>query len=310
MYFDAANQEYNDEPLVMALGFFDGIHKGHQSLMKKALNSANKEGYKSSVMSFKKHPLTEVFPTYSPKLLMDNDQKIEKFKNLGIDYIFLEDFDRDLMKLAPEEFIRDFLLKKFNIKKLIVGFNYTFGYKGEGRILDLIELGEKYGFDVEIIEPNIKEDKIISSTYIRELIDQGNVQEANELLGHPYKVVGTIQEGKKLGRQYKIPTANLKLKEDVIMPKNGVYYTKIKIDDKVYDGLTNVGYNPTFKDHPYSIETYIYDFNNNIYGKEVELEFLDFIRGEIKFDNLQNLFEQIRSDIRKVNVLYRNKGQI
>lgn len=298
-------KNYNNEPISMALGFFDGVHMGHQELIKVVINKAENQNIKSAVLSFKEHPLTEIFPRYKPELLSSNQEKIKKLEDLLIDFIFLEEFNEALMKLTPEEFIRDFLLKKFNIKDLVVGFNYSFGYKGEGDAELLKKLGEKYGFNVHIVDPLIMNDDLVSSTNIRSYLKDGQVEEVTTLLGHPYFISGKIKSGKKLGRQYNIPTANLEMDTKKILPKNGVYFTRIKIDGKTYDGLTNLGFNPTFKNHPYSIETYIYDFNDDIYDKEVTLEFLHKIRDEKKFASLEQLFDQIKSDIKKADLLYR-----
>lgn len=301
------DNKYNNEPVVIALGFFDGVHMGHQTLIKEATRKAQKDNIHSAVLSFSNHPLTEIFPRFAPQLLMENDEKIKKLKENNIDFVFLEPFTQELMVLEPEEFITEFLLKKFNIKEIIVGFNYNFGYKGQGNSILLKQLGQKHGFDVTIVPPLILEKDVISSTLIRNLLNEGKVEEVNYYLGEPYKVSGTIKSGKKLGRKFNIPTANLDLETKKALPKSGVYFTHVYIDGKKYDGLTNLGYNPTFQDHPYSIETYIYDFDQNIYGKRMDLEFVHKIRDEIKFENLDKLFSQISSDIQKANLLYRNK---
>lgn len=237
-----------------------------------------------------------MFPRYTPKLLTDNNTKADKILNYGIDYLFFEPFTEELMKLSPEDFISDFLTKKYNIDTIIVGFNYSFGYKGIGKVKDLIELGKKYNFKVIIQPPIVLDKQTVSSTRIRNLLAEGKVAEVDTLLGNTYKIRGKIKKGKQLGRKYDLPTANLEIDNSMLLPKNGVYYTKIYIDGKEYNGLTNLGKNPTFKDHPYSIETYIYDFNENIYDKEIELEFIDFIRDEIKFKSLEDLFNRIKAD--------------
>lgn len=300
-------QSYHFEPVVMALGFFDGVHLGHQQLIRTAIEQARALGADSAVMSFENHPLTEIFPRYTPVLITNNTQKVEKIRALGIDYVFLEPFTQTLMCLSPRDFVKDFLLKKFNIKGLVVGFNYTFGYKGEGTAEDLERFGKEYGFEVTVVHPYLKEGVPVSSTLIRELLGRGDVDKAAKLLGEPYSITGVIRSGKKLGRRYKIPTANLQLSSKAYLPKNGVYFTRITVDGRTYDGLTNLGYNPTFDKHPYAIETYIYDFDKDIYGKTVRLEFLKYIRGDMKFENVDALFKQIRSDIVKADMLYRKK---
>ncbi len=295
----------NNDPIVLVLGFFDGVHLGHQELLKEALKIAKLKNLKTGVFSFKNHPLTEIFPRYAPKLIMSNEDKVRKIKSLGIDEVYLVAFTEDMRKMEPKAFFEEVLLKNFNLKDVVVGYNYSFGYKGKGKADDLKKLAKEYGVDVHIVSPIMTDDQKISSTYIRELLSLGKVEEASRLLGHPYKISGTIKEGKKLGRKFNIPTANLHTDSKYLMPKSGVYFTRITIDGKTYDGLTNLGKNPTFEDHPYAIETYIYDFDEDIYNKEVDLEFLKFIRGEVKFNGLEELFGQVQSDINKVNLLYR-----
>ena len=258
-------------------------------------------------MTFDKHPLTEIFPRYAPKLLSDNKLKEEKIKGFGIDYVFFKPFNDELRKSSPKEFIQNFILNKYNIDTLIVGFNYNFGYRGEGNAETLKQLGKEFGFNVVVAEPLILNNDVVSSTRIRNLLAQGKVEEINDLLGAPYKIKGKIKKGKQLGRQFGIPTANLEVDLNTQLPVSGVYFTKITIDGKEYDGLTNLGNNPTFIEHPYSIETYIYDFDDYIYGKEVELEFRNFIRGERKFKSLEELFSCIKQNIKDVNQEYRKQ---
>lgn len=169
----------------------------------------------------------------------------------------------------------------------------------------LTEFGKRFNFGVTVIPPCIIDGQSVSSTLIRELIGTGKVNEVSTFLGRDYSIEGTIVKGKGLGHTFDIPTANLKMKEKVILPSSGVYYTKIKVRGQEHDGLTNLGFNPTFEKHPYSIETYIYDFDENIYGDYVTLTFKERIRGEIKFDNLGDLVAQIKSDIRNIHTRYR-----
>ena len=226
-------------------------------------------------------------------------------KDLGIDYVFLNPFNDQLMCYSPKAFIRDYLLQKYNVAHIVVGFNYSFGFKGEGDIQMLTEFGKRFNFGVTVIPPCIIDGQSVSSTLIRELIGTGKVNEVSTFLGRDYSIEGTIVKGKGLGHTFDIPTANLKMKEKVILPSSGVYYTKIKVRGQEHDGLTNLGFNPTFEKHPYSIETYIYDFDENIYGDYVTLTFKERIRGEIKFDNLGDLVAQIKSDIRNIHTRYR-----
>ncbi|MCH4072825.1 bifunctional riboflavin kinase/FAD synthetase [Pseudoramibacter sp.] len=290
--------------IVMALGFFDGVHKGHQALLKKTLEVSNEENLESSVMTFKKHPLNLIFPSYAPDLITTNDEKINLIRSFGIQHVYLNDFNERLMNLSSENFIRDYLLKKYNLKHLVVGFNYTFGYKGAGTVETLKKYGKKYHIGISVVPPCIIDGEPVSSTRIRELIKSGKVDEVEPLLGRYYQVKGSIVKGKGLGHQFGVPTANLKLKNKVILPSPGVYYTSIILHNRTFDGLTNLGSNPTFKQHPYSIETYIYDFDEDIYNQTMVIIFKKKIRDEIKFDSVNDLMDRIKSDINYIDKIY------
>lgn len=289
---------YRGEQLALALGFFDGVHLGHQALLEKTKKIGEEFGYKTGVMTFKEHPLELIFPNYSPWLITSNDDKISLIREFGMDYVFLNPFTEKLMKLTPEKFITDYLLKKYNVKVIVVGFNYNFGYKGSGTTETLKELGLKYGFSVEILPPYVINTHSVSSTFIRELISCGQVDEVKTYLGRHYSLSGVVIQGKGLGHQYGIPTANLKLDKKIILPNTGVYYTHVYFDGNCYHGLTNLGFNPTFEKHPFSIETYIYNFDKDIYHEKITIEFKKKIRDEIKFETINALIAQIKSDIR------------
>ncbi|MDD2413753.1 MAG: bifunctional riboflavin kinase/FAD synthetase [Eubacteriaceae bacterium] len=296
----------NNDGIVMALGFFDGVHRGHQSLLKKTIDVANKKHMRACVMTFKRHPLNLIFPAYAPDMITTNEEKIVIMKKMGIDDVYLNVFNEDLMNYEPEAFIKDYLLLKYNVKHIVVGFNYTFGYKGEGTTTDLLEYGKNYGFGVSIMPPQVINGQAVSSTLIRELISTGKVSDVCPFLGRYYSIQGVVVSGKRLGHTFNIPTANLHLSEKVILPSRGVYYTKVMVRGKIYDGLTNLGHNPTFEKHPYSIETYIYDFDNNIYGEEIKVTFIKRHRGEIKFPTLDALVTQIKEDICYIDKNYRH----
>lgn len=291
--------------MVLALGFFDGVHKGHAQLIEKTLAIAKKEDLISGVMTFSEHPLARIFPAYTPWLITSNTEKVALIKSMGIDNVFLDDFSDELMKLSPEDFIRQYLLVKYPVKHIVVGFNYSFGFQGSGNTMELRDLGKLYGFGVTVVPPFIINETAVSSTAIRELIRVGSVDQVPTYLGRPYQISGKVVEGKKLGRQFAIPTANLKLFERKVLPSSGVYFTRVTLGDAVYDGLTNLGFNPTFDKHPYSIETYIYDFDADIYGRTISLSFIEKERDEIKFASVEDLIAQIRSDIRRIDEKFR-----
>ncbi|WKY46554.1 bifunctional riboflavin kinase/FAD synthetase [Eubacteriaceae bacterium ES3] len=304
------NIEYQGEPIILALGFFDGVHLGHLALLQEAIRIGQKNQYKTGVMTFSEHPLELIFPNYTPWLITDNEEKRKIITEAGIDYVFLNSFNERLMQLTPEKFITDYLLKRYNIKGLVVGYNYNFGYKAAGTTNTLKELGRIYDFSVDIVAPCIVEKHPVSSTFIRELISCGQVEEVKPYLGRCYQLSGEVIRGKGLGHQYGIPTANLKLDKKRILPSTGVYYTHVMVKGRTYDGLTNLGFNPTFEKHPFSIETYIFDFEEEIYGQEIQIEFIEKIRNEIKFENIEDLILQIKSDIDLINKRFRKKTHV
>ena len=290
--------EYKEERFntAIALGNFDGLHLGHQKLINSMVIKSRKLGVKPSLLLFKNHTKTTIDKN-RPKIITNNEQKFRLAKNLGIEIIYLLDFDEKLMRLSGEEFIRNIILEKMNGKLLTVGFDYRFGYKASGDANYLVELGEKYDFDVIVVEPVYIENNVVSSSNIRELISIGKIEETRKKLGRPYSFIGKVVPGSNRGNKLGFPTANIELIDNYVVPKTGVYITNTIIDNNRYISATNIGYNPTFNENILKIETHILNFDGNIYGKILEIEFLEFIRDDIKFDNTNDLIEQMRLDI-------------
>jgi riboflavin kinase/FMN adenylyltransferase len=203
------------------------------------------------------------------------------------------------MKMTAEDFIVNVLVKRLNIKNIVIGFNYHFGYKGKGNAEVLKKYEEKYGFKTYIIPPISIEDNIVSSTLIRGMIKEGNMEDVSRYLGRNFSVRGNVVSGKKLGRQINIATANIEIDENKIMPHTGVYVTKTEVNGNMYESVTNVGYNPTFTNHPFSVETHILDFEKEIYGKLIKVEFLHKLRDEKRFNDIDELVQQMEIDIKK-----------
>lgn len=281
----------------VALGSFDGLHLGHMRLISKTLELSKKNNIKSMVCTFKNHPLSVVNKDKVPKLLMDNEVKLSVLEELGIDIVNLVNFDCEYMKISPEAFIEN-MLSHYNIKGFIVGFNYRFGYKNIGTIDLLKKYSEKLDFELYVIESVSYEDQVVSSSRIRELISRGRVQEANQMLLLPYMLKGNVISGKQLGRTLGFPTANLKYDNRYQIPATGVYYTIVEYDNKLYRGITSVGYNPTIEseNNNLTIETYILDFHKSIYGETIKLSFITRMRDELKFNSLKELKEQLEKD--------------
>ena len=279
----------------VALGSFDGLHSGHLSLVNKIIELANENKGRSIVYTFKNHPRTLIKGATPPKLLMDNESKEEILEDLGVDLIYFEEFNEEYMKLTPEGFIK-YLCEKFKVKGIVVGFNYRFGYKNIGNIEMLKELSTKYGYELYVMEPCNYENEVISSTRIRDELLNGNVDKAMKMLNRPYIIKGKVVHGKKLGRTIGFPTANLDYSKEALIPRKGVYYTNVQWQGKIYKGITSVGNNPTVNGDKLTIETYILDFNNDLYGHNIKVYFIKKIRDEKKFNSIDDLVIQLKKD--------------
>jgi riboflavin kinase/FMN adenylyltransferase len=286
-----------DYKTYIALGSFDGLHLGHMGLINKTLQLSRSSNLKSMIYTFKNHPLTVINKDRVPKLLMDNETKIELLEGLGVDIVNLVNFNSEYMKISPEEFIVN-MVEYYNLQGLIVGFNYRFGYKNAGDIQLLKEYSEKLGFELHVIDSVTYEDEIVSSSRIRSLIASGNIQKANEMLISPYMLSGRVIRGKQLGRKIGFPTVNLRYDKSFLLPGTGVYYTTVRYCGITYKGITSVGFNPTVEpdNETISIETYILNFSKEIYDENIMVYFINKIRDEVEFDSIELLVEQIKID--------------
>lgn len=279
----------------VALGSFDGLHCGHLSLVKKTVEVSKEKNGKSMVFTYKNHPKTLVKPENAPKLIMDLETKLKYLEEEDVDIVVLRSFTKEFMSMSAEDFIK-LLCLDYNVKGIVVGFNFKFGHKNLGGVKLLESLQAKYGYELYIMEPYTYKDDVISSTRIRKDILAGNVEEASKMLSKPYLIKGKVIHGKKLGRTIGFPTANLDFDEKMIIPQKGVYYTNVEYKNKIYRGITSVGNNPTVNGQQLTIETFILNFNKEIYGEEIKIYFIERIRGEIKFNSLEELVAQIKKD--------------
>ncbi|EQK47344.1 bifunctional riboflavin kinase/FAD synthetase [Paraclostridium bifermentans] len=291
----------NVENTVVTIGNFDGIHKGHIKLIKEAVKEAKTKNYKSVVFTFENHPM-RYFRADSIKHIITNEEKVKIFKDLGVDIVFMIPFDEYMTKISATDFVKTILHEKLKCKMVIVGHDFTFARNKEGNASLLESLGKKYNMKVKVIEPIKIKGRRVSSSYIRNLINDGNVSEIKDFLGRNYFLEGEVIHARKIGRTIGFPTANLKAEDKLIIPKNGIYAVKVYIKNKVYYGATNIGYNPTVNGKALSIETNIIDFDEEIYGEIIKVEFLDRIRDEKKFNSLDELKSQLRKD---VNFVYK-----
>lgn len=285
----------------VALGSFDGIHLGHKKLIEKAIDMTRKynenhdDKSKSMVCTFYNHPLTIINKDIAPKLVIDNSCKIKILEELGVDIINFMTFNESFMKISPQEFIEK-LVNAYNVKGIIVGFNFRFGYKNLGDISLLEKYSKLLGFELFIVKPVKLCDEIISSTKIRNYIKEGKMEKANEMLGRPFKIEGEVIKGRQIGRTMGFPTINLSYDSKFVIPKRGVYYTLVKYNNEIYKAMTNIGYNPTVNGENLNIETNILDFNENLYGKKIEIFFIHKIRDEKNFGSIENLMKQLNKD--------------
>ncbi|MGL5650276.1 MAG: bifunctional riboflavin kinase/FAD synthetase [Paraclostridium sp.] len=291
----------NVENTVVTIGNFDGIHKGHIKLIKEAVKEAKTKNYKSVVFTFENHPM-RYFRADSIKHIITNEEKVKIFEDLGVDIVFMIPFDEYMTKISATDFVKTILHEKLKCKMVIVGHDFTFARNKEGNAGLLESLGENYNMKVKVIEPIKIKGIRVSSSYIRNLINDGNVSEIKDFLGRNYFLEGEVIHARKIGRTIGFPTANLKAEDKLIIPKNGIYAVKVYIKNKVYYGATNIGYNPTVNGKALSIETNIIDFDEEIYGEIIRVEFLYRIRDEKKFNSLDELKSQLRKD---VNFVYK-----
>lgn len=283
------------EPTVVSLGKFDGLHMGHNLLVDRMLQK-KQEGLKAVMFTFDISPKI-VINQEEVSVLTTDDEKRTIFSKTGIDYLIEYPFTDEIRTMEPEIFIR-FLVENLKIKCIVVGKDFRFGYNRSGNYETLQKFGSVYGYETVVIDKKTYEQREISSTFIREEIQKGNIEKANLLLGYEYFIKGTVIHGRKLGRKLGIPTVNLLPPPEKLLPPFGVYVSKVVIDGVEYGGMTNIGRKPTVEgDNPIGVETHIFDFHKDVYGKEIEVHFLKFLRAEKKFHSIEELKMQMKKDI-------------
>ncbi len=285
---------------VLAIGNFDGIHIGHQTIFRMLTESAGKNKGTSIVFTFEPHPLRIIAPEKAPKLLTTFKDKINLINNFAVDVLICANFTHEFANIKAEDFVKNILLNTIGVKEVFVGSNYFFGKGRRGSPALLKELGKKYGFKASII-PEIKIDGAVpSSSGIRKLIAKGGVEEASVLLGRNYSVEGVVIRGAKRGKSLlNIPTANIATSNE-LLPKDGVYAATAEFEGKIYEGAVNIGCNPTFEDKKFSFEVHILKFGGELLGKTLRINFIKRIRDEIKFSNVKDLAAQMKKDINEI----------
>ncbi|MDC1355523.1 bifunctional riboflavin kinase/FAD synthetase [Flavobacteriaceae bacterium] len=283
---------------VVTIGTFDGVHRGHQKIIKRLVTIAGTEQLQALVLTFFPHPRMVVQKDSSIKLINTIDEKANLIQDLGVDHLVVKAFTKEFSRLTALEYVRDVLVNTLHIKHIIVGYDHHFGRNRTANIKDLKEYGAFYGFKVTEIDAQEVGDVAVSSTKIRTALKEGAIKEANQFLGYPFMLNGTVIKGKGLGKTIQFPTANLKIEEPYkLIPKKGVYLVQALIEKESVYGMLNIGTNPTVSSaNTLSIEVFFFNFNKNLYDTELRIQLLDRIRDEIKFTDLEALKTQLERD--------------
>lgn len=280
----------------VTLGNFDGIHVGHQALIKSAVDDAVHFGVRSAVLTFEPHPLQVLVPERAPKMLLTHKDKMQLLQSLGVDCVVIQQFDRSFAAIGAEQFVGKFLVERLRAKKVWVGKDLRFGKGRAGDIEKLRLWGNQLGFDVGVVEPVMVCGERVSSSRIRELIRAGEVAAVQPMLGRYYFVSGKVVSGHRRGRDLGFPTANIASRAEIV-PRDGIYATLLQLGENILPSVTSIGFNPTFGAGPRTIESYILNFDREIYGESVKLAFVARLRDEKSFASVDSLIEQIRLDV-------------
>ena len=299
----------SSHPSILTLGTFDGIHKGHRTIISKLTSESKKHDLKSIILTFFPHP-RNIVGSKKIKSISTIDEKIQIFSELDLDELIIQNFNKSFSEMGAEEFIK-LLVNNLNLNKIIVGYNHRFGKNRSADINVLRDFSTKYDFEVIEIKAFEVEKIKISSTKIRSAINDGNIDICNNYLGYNFNINGIVVKGKSIGKSIGFPTANINVAEEYkIIPKNGVYLVRCFFEKNKFYGMMNIGYNPTFGSNEKTIEVNIFDFNRDLYNKKIRIEFLKFIRDEIKFANVEELQNQLIKDrencIMNINSTYNN----
>ncbi len=295
--FHSINDFSSPKKTILTLGTFDGVHIGHKKILEKITQNTENEKYESLVLTFFPHPRMILQEESAIKLLNTITEKIDLLEKTGIENLVIHPFDESFSRLTAEEFVREILVEQFHIQKIIIGHDHRFGRNRTANIDDLIDFGKKYGFEVEQISAQEINEISVSSTKIRNALEEGDIVLANKYLGYEYFLTGTIIKGKQLGRTIGFPTANLKIEENYkLIPRNGVYIVSSIINNKTVFGMMNIGFNPTVNGENQTIEIHFFDFEADLYHQKITVSLLHRIRSEQKFDSVVLLKEQLEKD--------------
>ena len=288
---------YPKKDSVVTIGTFDGVHIGHQKIIKQLVEIAEKDNLQAVVLTFFPHPRMVLQKDTGINLINTIDEKSQLLENFGIDHLVIHKFTKEFSRLGAMEFVRDTLVKKLHVKHIIIGYDHRFGRNRTANIDNLREYGEVYNFKITEISAQEIDEVAVSSTKIRKALNNGDIEVANAFLGYNFMLTGTVVKGKNLGKQIDFPTANLNIEESYkLIPKNGSYVVKSIIEDKTIYGMMNIGTNPTVNGESQSIEVHFFNFNKNIYNKKIQVELIKRLRDEQKFDSIDTLKVQLHKD--------------
>ncbi|MCL6493230.1 MAG: bifunctional riboflavin kinase/FAD synthetase [Ignavibacterium sp.] len=287
-----------DKQTVLTLGTFDGIHLGHQQIIKRVIECSEENKLRNLIITFHPHPRKVINPEMQLKLLTTNEEQINILEKLGVQNLLVINFTKEFSQLTPDEFVKNYLVDKIGLSRIVIGYDHHFGKGRGGDVEFLLAAGKKYDFEILQIQPFIIDDEPVSSTKIRAALEAGDINKVNKMLGRYYSFSGVVVEGDKRGRELGYPTANIKLSdEDKMLPQIGIYAVLVEIDGIQYKALLSIGKRPTFyNDGKVVPEVYIYDFNNDIYGKEIKVNLIQKLRGEEKFNSAEELIRQMNID--------------
>ncbi|MCL1680266.1 riboflavin biosynthesis protein RibF [Elizabethkingia miricola] len=289
--------EYSDAMgLTMSLGMFDGVHKGHQEIIKKLKKHSETHQLESALLTFWPHPRKVLQPEVEIKLLNTLEEKLQLLERFGIQKTFLQEFNDDFRNLSGEDFVKHILLDKLHMKHIVIGYDHHFGKNKSGNFELLEKMASENNFVVEETKAVLVNGLAVSSTKIRNALSEGDIITANEFLGYHYPVSGTVVAGKKIGRTIGYPTANIDVDPIKLLPKNGAYIVDVELNGQMHKGMLSIGTNPTVNGTKKTTEVYILDFDQDIYGENITVYFRDYLHDEIKFESLEKLIERLDED--------------
>ncbi|PLB17951.1 bifunctional riboflavin kinase/FAD synthetase [Mariniflexile rhizosphaerae] len=292
------------EPTIVTIGTFDGVHVGHQKIIKRLINIGKQTQLKSVILTFFPHPRMVLQKDSGIKLINTINERGAILDALGLDYLLIKKFTKAFSRLSAEDFVKKILVDKLNAKKVIIGYDHRFGRNRNADINDLRKFGDLYGFEVEEISAQDINEVSVSSTKIRKALEEGDIAKANAFLGYPFMLTGKVVKGKALGRQIDYPTANIQIAEDYkLIPKHGSYVVSSVINNQVVYGMMNIGFNPTVEGREETIEVHFFNFNKNIYNKTIQIDLLHRLRDEQKFESVEALKNQLLKD-KEVSLAY------